>query len=364
MMAQWGVSVFLGSAEVKERLPGYLADVVRLGGRQVFTSLHIPEVSLRDAIAQLSWLTSLCAEHTLEVVADIAPKALSEMGASPENLDPLQRMGLAGIRLDYGFQPVEIARFTLAPQKLRVVLNTSTIDPAFLEAVMAAGASPALLESCHNYYPRPETGLSMESFLRSSQVFHRHGLKVAAFVPALGAPRGPLFEGLPTIERHRQLEAGRAAAELLATGECDTVLFGDPWASPVAMARVAEVVAIDGVVLRIRLSPGLSDLERAIVISPLQENRPDAPEFVLRSTASRAYAAKGPAIESFHAVERATGSVTIDNSGYGRYSGELQITLADLPADPRVNVVATVIDEDLPMLRWIGPGRSFKLVPV
>lgn len=363
-MYQWGVSVFLGTPEVYERLPAFLREVVRHGGSQVFTSLHVPEVPLSAAVRQLEDLTRSASAYGLEVVADIAPRALQGLGATPADLAPVARMGLAGVRLDYGFAPESIARLARNDLGLRVVLNTSTVDPAFLRQVMDAGTNPDLLEGCHNYYPRPETGLSMEGFLRSSRVFREHGLRVSAFVPGTGARRGPLFEGLPTVERHRHMEAGRAAAELLATGVVDTVLFGDPWATPEELARAGAVAREEGVVLRVRLTPGLSELEGRIVVGPLQENRPDAAELVLRSTASRAYAAQGPTIEPFHTVARQMGSVTVDNKGYLRYSGELQVTLADLPADPRVNVVAQVIAEDLPLLCWIGPGRAFKLVPI
>lgn len=363
-MANWGVSVFLGTPDVAERLPGFLDTVAANGGKELFTSLHIPEVPLEAAVAQLTMLTDATRARGLSVVADIAPKALASMGARPDDLSPLVRMGLAGVRLDYGFAPAEIAAFARNPQGVRVVLNTSTVDPAFLREVMAHGADPALLESCHNYYPRPETGLSFDSFVRSSRYFKEFGLRVAAFVAGSGEKRGPIHAGLPTVERHRTAEAGRAAAELMATGLVDTVLFGDPWAITAEIERVGAVVQAEGVLLRVRLTPGLDQFQRSIVVGPVQENRPDAAEVVLRSTASRAYAAQGPVIEPFNTAARPVGAVTIDNKGYLRYSGELQVAIADLPADERVNVVAHVIEEDLPLLKLVGPGQRFILQPV
>lgn len=363
-MANWGVSVYLGTPDVAAKLPGYLDAVAAHGGAEVFTSLHIPEVPLEAAVGQLSMLTGAARARGLAVVADIAPRALASMGARPDDLSPLVALGLAGVRLDYGFAPAEIAAFARNPQGVRVVLNTSTVDPAFLREVMAHGADPALLESCHNYYPRPETGLSFDSFVRSSRFFKEFGLRVAAFVPGSGVKRGPVHAGLPTIERHRTTEAGRAAAELMATGLVDTVLFGDPWATPAELERLGAVVKAEGVLLRVRLTPGLDDFQRSIVVGPVQENRPDAAEYVLRSTASRAYAAKGPAIAPFNPAARPVGAVTVDNQGYLRYSGELQVALVDLPADERVNVVAQVIEEDLPLLKLVGPGQKFVLQPI
>ncbi|MEW8978156.1 MAG: MupG family TIM beta-alpha barrel fold protein [Symbiobacterium sp.] len=358
-MADWGVSVYLGGPDVPARLPGYLDEAAARGAREVFTSLHIPEVPLREAAAQLGDLTAEAGRRGLAVVADIAPRALAELGARPEDLSPLRRLGLAGLRLDYGFEPETIAAFTRNPEGLRIVLNASTADPEFLARVMAAGANPERLEACHNYYPRPETGLSRESLLRSSRYFKQYGLRVAAFIAGTRAKRGPIGAGLPTLEEHRYAEPGRAAAELLGTGVVDAVLFGDPWATPEELARVGEVVAAEGRLLRVRLVPGLDDFQRSILLDRPHQNRPDAAAAVLRSTASRAYAAQGPAIAPFNTVARPVGAVTIDNQGYLRYSGELQVALVDLPADPRVNVVAHVVPEDIPLLPLIGPGQSF-----
>lgn len=358
-MPDWGVSVYLGAPDVPERLPGYLDAVSARGGREVFTSLHIPEVPLADALAQLRHLTAEAGRRGMAVVADIAPGALRQMGAGPEDLSALQEMGLSGLRLDYGFDPEEIAAFTRNPQGLRIVLNASTVDPAFLERVMAAGADPERLEACHNYYPRPETGLSRDSFLRSSGYFKAHGLRVAAFIAGSGEKRGPIGEGLPTLEEHRRAEAGLAAAELLGSGVVDTVLFGDPWATEAELDRVGEVVAAGGRLLRVRLVPGLDEFQRAIVLDRPHRNRADAAALVIRCALSRSYAAQGPAVAPFNTAARPTGAVTIDNQGYLRYSGELQVALADLPADPRVNVVGHVVPEDLPLLRLIGPDDPF-----
>ncbi|MBY6275467.1 DUF871 domain-containing protein [Symbiobacterium thermophilum] len=362
-MADWGVSVYLGAPDVPARLPGYLDAVAARGGREVFTSLHIPEVPLAGAVAQLSALTAEAGRRGMNVVADIAPGALSQLGARPEDLSVLRRMGLSGLRLDYGFGPEEIAAFTCNPEGLRIVLNASTADPAFLERVLSAGADLSRLEACHNYYPRPETGLSMASLVRSSAWFKAHGVPVAAFIAGGGEKRGPIGAGLPTLEEHRHAEAGRAAAELLGSGAVDRVLFGDPWATEAELTRVAEVVAAGGTLLRVRLVPGLDDFQREIVVRP-HRNRPDAAALVIRCALSRSYAAQGPAVLPFNTVARPVGAVTIDNQGYLRYSGELQVALADLPADTRVNVVGHVVPEDLPLLRLIGPDAPFTLKPV
>lgn len=61
-------------------------------------------------------------------------------------------------------------------------------------------------------------------------------------------------------------------------------------------------------------------------------------------------------------VPRRAGRITIDNERYGRYAGELQMTLVDLPPDDRVNVIGEVIEEDVSLLRFVHGGRRFCLI--
>jgi N-acetylmuramic acid 6-phosphate etherase len=368
-VTRFGVSVFLGGPEVPVRLPGYLAAVARRGGREIFTSLHIPEVPFEAAVGQLADLTAAARQHGMAVVADIAPGALAKLGATPDDLSALGALGLAGVRLDYGFGPAAIAQFARNSLGLRVQLNASTIDPGFLAATMAAGADPALLEVCHNYYPRPETGISWAHFRQTSQLCKAHGLRVAAFVPGSGERRGPLHLGLPTLEAHRNRPAGEAAAELFASGLVDVVLFGDPWATEAELDAVAAAASAGSggagavITLRVELQPGISPLEERILLSE-HTNRPDLSDLVIRSTASRGYAAKGAGVLPRPTGPRPRGAVTIDNTDYLRYQGELQIARQDLPLDPRVNLVATVIPADIHLLDQIGIETPFRFIPV
>jgi len=52
--------------------------------------------------------------------------------------------------------------------------------------------------------------------------------------------------------------------------------------------------------------------------------------------------------------------VTIDNEGFNRYSGELQIILKDMPSDPRINVVGEVCEDEYVLVKQITSGRKFR----
>ena len=56
--------------------------------------------------------------------------------------------------------------------------------------------------------------------------------------------------------------------------------------------------------------------------------------------------------------------MTMDNIGYGRYSGEIQLMRADLPADEKVNVIGEVPAEYDLLLDCIKRGKTFRMVKV
>ena len=51
----------------------------------------------------------------------------------------------------------------------------------------------------------------------------------------------------------------------------------------------------------------------------------------------------------------------MDNDGYGRYSGEVQLLRSDLPADSRVNVVGQVEAPWLLLTDCVSRGAKFVL---
>lgn len=360
-MKRLGVSVFLGLAHSLEENVSYLTLARELGYTRVFTSLHIPEADARDLAANFARLVWRASELGMDVVADISPRALPLFGAGSGDLKPLESLGLKGIRVDFGFSPAEIAAMVRGTQSLRFELNASTVTSEELEGLIAAGADPARLQACHNYYPRPETGISEEMLVSKSMVFRRLGIPTAAFIPSLENARGPIRAGLPTIEEHRSLGPLVAAKHLWATGVIDEVIFGDPHASQTELAAVASLEP-DVIQLRVRTVPGLSPQEEAVLFGGTHTNRPDAGHWVIRSQESRTYATQGAAVPSGVIGPREAFSVTVDNENYLRYAGELQITRRDLPADPRVNVAGQVVPEERFLVGFIGPGSQFSLV--
>lgn len=354
-----GISVFLGMNYSLDQALAYIDKAQRYGFDRVFTSLHIPEADYATILSEFRTMVAFAQGKGMHVTADMSPRTFTYLNAGRGDFKVFKDLGLYGIRVDFGFSPQEIAAFTRNPYAIKVTINASTVTPRFLQTFEACNPEYDNLQACHNYYLRKNTGISFETYLRKNALLRQYNVELAAFIPSLVNKRGPLFEGLPTLEQHRCMEPQIAAKHLLATGT-DTVLFGDSMASDRELESVGRLQ--DGVT-ELRVTPFTTDsVEKDILFGTVHEGRPDCAEDVVRSASSREHLPQGTVIRPFNTVERKTGDVTIDNSGYLRYCGELQICKKRLPADERVNVVGRIVDEEVFLIDYLGEEAKFSFV--
>ncbi len=357
-----GISVFLGLDWSLEDNLEYLTQAAQAGFSRVFTSLHIPEANYSQLITEFKQVLDLATRLDMAVIADISPNAYQYLQVEAHDLAAFKKMGLAGIRLDYGFTPELIAGYTNNSVDLLIELNASTMSAEFMQQIMHSGANAANISACHNYYPRQNTGISLESLQQKNQIFHQYNIPVSGFVALATGRRGPLYEGLPTLEFTRNL-VPQVAAQILLVAGIEHVFIGDARAELSVLQRVGK------------LSPDLIELDVADYLSTsvyqellqqIHTNRPDAAVDVIRSQESRLMLLTNNVIRrevlAENCISRDRGSITIDNIAYGRYSGELQICKRGLAADERVNVIGRISDDSLHLLDYIGDNQGFKLV--
>ncbi|EWG11584.1 DUF871 domain-containing protein [Cytobacillus firmus] len=350
-----GISVYL-SEERQLQTAEWIEKAASHGLTSIFTSLHIPEDDHSTYKHLLQKLGALAKQHHMELLADVSPLSLGHLGLGWDSIDTLLEWGLTGIRADYGFTSEQIVELS---RKMKLGINASTISSEELHEWMELGLKTNNIEAWHNFYPRPETGLDKDFFIERNKLLKGMGITTMAFVPGDGELRGPIFAGLPTLEKHRGASTAAAAAELMNSCWTDKVLIGDHSVKDGTLEQLAKI-AEGAVPLRIELTGGqiYEDL-----FNKLHTNRMDPARDVIRSVESRSYAGQGSnKWEPVNQLERKKGSVTVDNILYGRYAGEMQITLADLQRDERVNVIARVIEEDMPLLDQIKAGTKFQLI--
>ncbi|WP_152658155.1 DUF871 domain-containing protein [Oceanobacillus sp. CFH 90083] len=351
----YGVSIFLneGSPEIWE---SYLQEMSQAGAAGIFTSLHIPEDDPAVYQERLKALGGLAKKYQMELVADVSPKSLSYLGYDWETAAGLIRWGVTGLRVDYGIEEEIIAQLS---HVMKVALNASTMTEASIQHMKSLGGNLNQMEAWHNYYPRPETGLDLEGFNKKNQWLHQLGIGVMAFVPGEETLRAPLYERLPTLEKHRYSSSFSAFIELAHNEWVDHIYIGDPGLGAKTMEQLKHYHQDNTFLLEAK--PAVENRGLLGLLNSGHTNRMDAARDVIRSQESRGYALPGSqSVEPENTAARPKGSITIDNELYGRYQGEVQITKVDLPADTRVNVLGQIHEKDIQLLDYIGGGTAFR----
>ena len=327
----------------------------RAGATMAFTSMHIPEEEGVDYRRDARHLLGMLHDAGMSLIVDVGPETCEKLGCS--RIEDLADLGITYVRLDYGFSPEETVRLS---RMFHIVCNASTVTKAELTAWRAAGADLSRFAACHNYYPKQFTGLTLEDVRAMNERLAAFGFEAIGFVPGDGDLRGPLHEGLPTVEAHRgrRDDVVLNMLEMAFAAGCDTVLVGDPGLSARGWERFSQVSA-GYVELACSLDEGYGYL-----LGQVHHDRPDSSAHIIRSQESRTSLKPSAAIaaDTHAGCARPRGSIAVSNSKYLRYEGELEIARVDLPGDARMNVVGRVAEHDCRLLPYIRNGFGFKLV--
>ena len=342
-----GFSVYLGT-DLTGQDYDYLLRMRNAGFSSVFTSLQIPEDDQKKVLPRLAQLTQWCRDLGLKVTADVSAAGLAQLDIQLSDLDRVAALQLDGLRLDGGVSMTLTAKLS---HRWPIALNASTLTREQVVELQEEHADFEHLIAWHNYYPRPETGLDKHWLREKDHWLHHLHFKTAAFVSGDGKKRGPLFCGLPTLEEQRYLNPLASCLDLKKQG-IDHAYIGDPRLSAETIEKFETYLQDQTILLHLdRPVPELCE--------HLWHNRVDLARDVIRLAEGRQRQLFDTA-PAAHFSERVAGSVTVDNRYYARYAGELQITRRDLPIDDKVNVLAKVVPEDLPLLKAIGSNQCIR----
>ena len=337
-----GASVYIGMKEYtySENIK-YLEMLKANGVEDVFIyALHVGDNPKN--LTELKKLINAGNKIGVKFTMDVDKKVLSKYKL-PTNV--------YAYRLDYGFSAKEIADM-INNEKYHIELNASITEKELLLELKELGVDLTCLRVSHNFYPKPYTGLAQDVVLEKNKMYKEFGLKVLAFVPSSNMHRGPVYEGLATIEdhRHHHLLANLSELSKLLV---DDVCFGDAYASEEEIVMASNFNK-DLVTLPIGIYKGVTKLEKDL-IERVHENRFDQSDYFLRSSIRTKQA-----IKPFNTVERKVGDVTIDNGGFAIYQGEVSVVTKAMPKDERVNVVGKVLASKW-LLDHIEAGSNFEL---
>ena len=319
-------------------------------GAPIFLSLHISEEFDATYCQRAREICHSLAAFGFRTIADVSVKTLQQFGC--ESLTELAaELKLWGLRIDYGFTTEEIGEMAT---RMPIVLNASTTSADDARRIAGKGGEVFAL---HNFYPRPETGLDEDYLMETTQKLRSAGLSVQCFIPGDTLLRGPLHEGLPTLEAHRHALPSAAFVDMALRFGMEDIFLADPGLSQKEQKRIAHFCKTGVICVPAKLEEGWEHLSGTVFTC-----RIDSPRWLIRFQESRTYSCQGELVEPKNCAERRRGTITVDNRNYGRYSGELMLIREALPADHRVNVIGTVPENAWLLLDRIDRGAKFMLV--
>lgn len=323
-MIKIGYSIYTGLDDYPlEKNLEYLKLGKKYGLEFIFSSAHILEAN--NAFEELQTIVHEADKLGMKMILDVS-KPMMDRFVMPDKLYSL--------RLDYGFSKEDVVELSKS-SKCKIELNASTLSKEYIDTLVEMGLNTDNVRTSFNFYPKLYTGHDIEFTKEKVKLFKSYGFSVLAFIPSHFGFRPPMYEGLPSVESHRKMDTRLAIEELKALG-VDEIAFGDAYVKEEEL-EILKSHQKDEIVLKFNpLENTPSELVEHL--NNTFQIRSDYNDLMLRCTSKRGKVE----IPQFNTVERKKYDVTIDNSGFMRYKGEINIILKDLPLDERVNVIGKV----------------------
>lgn len=361
-MKTLGISVF-PEHTTYEKVYEYMHKAGELGYKRVFTCFLSVTESKEELVKNFSEFCKVAHECGLTVSADTNPEVFQHIGATPYDLSVFHEIGLDIIRLDGHFSSTEDTAITRNPYGIKIEYNAS--GNIAYGNLIETGADQENMCFCSNFFPQRHTGMGLDRYIELTSRYKGAGFRVASFVSSNEENTfgpWPVFDGLPTIEMHRDLPIDLQARHLIAMNLCQDILIGNCFASDAELKALADV-DLTKITVKADLIDGLTDTEKAILSYNKHNQRGDCNDLIIRSSSTRV-TFKGQSIpaRSNEGFTAHRGDILIVNDNLEHYRGELWIVTKDIEVSNEYNLVGKVPAEEQILLDWIKPDYSFGLI--
>jgi hypothetical protein len=372
-MSEIGISVYPNFYPLNQ-IKDYLEKASSLGFTKVFVSLILNNHGFEgaEAVTANTWndLLSYCKKLGMTVSADMNDEVFNELGCTLNDLTALQKMGITKLRIDGGFTSEEMALLSKNQQGIKIEVNASMSSSVnlygkalrklreFLETIKKEG-NIGQLTACHNFFPLPDTALSLEEIRPINDLFASFGVPVGGFIASQLSPKDlhHFGHGVCTIEKHRYVPCHLAMLELFANG-FDDVLIGDSFADLSELTEMARCYKQDYIEIPVvfnqfvPLNTKMKIQERVLI------SRVDQPANLIRATDTR-----GMEVPPCFCAPRGKYTISVLNNRSAQYEGEVQISLKDLGQSVEHNVIGFVHPFAKDLLPYLLAGKNnFRLV--
>ena len=347
ILAEMGFSVYLGT-EI-EKTECVIRKAEKAGAKYVFTSLNIAEEKA-EKDRRLAHIADICRERNLNLIVDINKTTKGIIDMKLENIY---------FRIDDGLSKEEILKICRVH---KIVLNASTVTFEELEFYKKNGADFSKILSLHNFYPKKFTGISRKYLKEQNMKYREYGIKTMAFVPG-DQLRGPVYEGLPTVEEHRGMRFLSSCLDLISL-YTDIVLVGDidvcneKWDEMGYLSRGIIPLRNTDDILTGEVFSDRRDSSEYVVrftVTGLGDTRRKFSEHILKKLEKSGITYE--ILKKSHEKTKASikrGDILLSNREYLRYEGEIEIALQNLGEDKKRYIISRVIKEDIELLDYIS----------
>ena len=361
-MGKLGISIY-PEHSTPEKDKQYISMASKYGFTRIFTCLLSVDNKSTDEIkSEFKDIIDHAHNCGMEVILDVAPFVFERLGISYSDLSFFSQVGADGIRLDEGFDGLKEAIMTYNPYNLKIEINSS-FGNKYLENIISHHPRNGGLVACFNFYPQKYTGISFEHFEKCAKDVKALNITNAVFISS-NEPNtyGPweVNEGLCTLEMHRELPIDVQARHIFATELVDDVIVANAYASEQELKQISTCKP-GMLAFKIDFEYNILEVERKIIYDHIHFVRGDVSEYMVRSTQPR-ITFKDESIKPQNTRDLKRGDVVVVNDLYKRYKGELHIVLKDMDNDGRKNVVGRVPENEMILLDYLKPWRTFSFI--
>lgn len=295
----------------------------------VFTSLNYQ--ASEENFEEFLKLYELCKVNNIEICVDINDRILKD---HPQLVD----MSLT-LRLDFGFSSKQISELS---KNTNLAINASTVDKNFLQSLENYNTRMDKIFAIHNFYPLEYSGLSEIYFIEQNELIRSFGIKIGAFIAGNDRLRGPVFNGLPSLEDDRYKNPYLSFIKLERKYELDMIFIAETILDR-DMSYIKRFSNNGVITLPVYLNDDYKDLEAIKV-------RPDISEYIIRNERIKMD------VNPTNPTEIRRGDVVILNNLSGRYAGEIEIVKKDIGSNKQRNVIGRVDKDYEEILDYIKGG--------
>lgn len=359
-MGNIGISIYPAKSTF-EHDKEYLDLARKYGFKRIFTSLLEIEGDADEVINKFKKIIEYGNSIGMETILDINPGLFKQLNISYDNLGFFKQIGAYGIRLDLGFTGLEEAQMTKNPYDLKIEVNMSS-GTKYIENILSYHPKKENLYASHNFYPQRYSGISQSHFEETTALFNKYNIHTAAFVTSQQGEFGPwpVQAGLCTLEQHRQLPIQTQVTHYRLMETIDDLIIGNAYATENELKAMSEAYLNLHPCFEIKLSEGISEVEKKIILDEVHLYRGDRSEYMIRSTSTR-IKYKQESIPPHHTEPIKKGDILICNDHFGQYKGEAQIALKEMENEGNRNVVGHLEEDAIFLLDYLKPWSTFQL---